>query len=180
MSAHLGRRSRRAVSAISGLALVSVVFFAVPASAGGSGRLGHLGGSVVGSAAPAVSDNACPTRFDPTGGEHQVFTGTVVHQGRPETLTVTTCVVWCHPGGRDLTPGTFVLQTQVGTLSGDVDGNLCTCALDIRFSMSLRITNGTGALSKAGGVLLLQGSFEGGTDTVDGVFTSNTTLTAGS
>ena len=179
MSGHLGRRSRRAVSAISSLALVSVVFFAVPASAGG-GRLNHLGGSVVGAAAPAVPDNACPTRFEPTGGEHQVFTETVVHQGRPETLTVTTCVVCCHPGGRDLTGGTFLLQTQVGTVSGDADGNLCSCALDIRFGMSLRITHGTGALSKANGVLLFQGSFEGGFETLDGVFTSNTTLTTGS
>src|ERR1700693_956050 len=124
MTAHIGRRSRRAVSAISSLALVSVVFFAVRGSAGGSGRLSHLGGSVIGAAAPAVPDDACPTRFEPTGGEHQVFTGTVVHQGRPEILTVTTCVVCCHPGGRDLT-GTFLLQTQVGTLSGDADGNLC-------------------------------------------------------
>lgn len=179
MTAHLGRRSRRAVSAISSLALVSVVFFAVPASAGGSGRLRHLGGSVIGAAAPAVPDNACPTRFEPTGGDHQVYTGTVVHQGQPEILTVTTCVVCCHPGGRDLT-GTFLLQTQVGTLSGDADGNLCTCAFDIRFGMSLRITHGTRALSKTDGVLLFQGSFEGGFDTVDGVFTSNTTLTAGS
>jgi hypothetical protein len=179
MTAHLGRRSRRAVSAISSLALVSVVFFAVPASAGGSGRLSHLGGSVIGAAAPAVPDNACPTRFEPTGGDHQVYTGTVVHQGQPEILTVTTCVVCCHPGGRDLT-GTFLLQTQVGTLSGDADGNLCTCAFDIRFGMSLRITHGTRALSKTDGVLLFQGSFEGGFDTVDGVFTSNTTLTAGS
>jgi hypothetical protein len=46
--------------------------------------------------------------------------------------------------------------------------------------MSLRITHGTRALSKTDGVLLFQGSFEGGFDTVDGVFTSNTTLTAGS
>lgn len=179
MTEHIGRRSRRAVSAISSLALVSVVFFAVPASAGGSGRLSHLGGSVIGAAAPAVPDDACPTRFEPTGGEHQVFTGTVVHQGRPEILTVTTCVVCCHPGGRDLT-GTFLLQTPVGTLSGDADGNLCTCASDIRFGVSLRITHGTRALSKTSGVLLFQGSFEGGFDTVDGVFTSNTTLTAGS
>ena len=179
MTEHIGRRSRRAVSAISSLALVSVVFFAVPASAGGSGRLSRLGGSVIGAAAPAVPDDACPTRFEPTGGEHQVFTGTVVHQGRPEILTVTTCVVCCHPGGRDLT-GTFLLQTPVGTLSGDADGNLCTCASDIRFGVSLRITHGTRALSKTSGVLLFQGSFEGGFDTVDGVFTSNTTLTAGS
>jgi hypothetical protein len=173
-----GRWVRRAVSTALSLALVSLVFVP-PASAGsGSGQLDHLAGTVVGSAAVAVPDAACPTRFEPTGGSRQDFSGSVVvRNGRAESLSVSVCVICCFPGGRSLT-GSFVLRTPGGTLTGDATGNLCTCELDLRFFMTLTVADGTHGLKKTRGDYMFQGSLEGGFSTVDGPFTSNTTLTA--
>jgi hypothetical protein len=172
-----GRRAQRVVLTTLSLALLSFTFV-TPAGAGSAyGKIGRLRGTVVGSASVAVPDAACPTLFAPTGGSRQVFAGAVVHQGRPEWLSVSVCVVCCFPGGRSLT-GSFILRTPGGTLTGAATGNMCTCQLDIRFVMTLTVAHGRRGLAKAHGDYAFQGSLAGGYSTVDGPFTPNTTLTA--
>lgn len=193
ITTNLGRRVRRAVLTILSLALASVAF-AMPADAAGSGRLAHLTGSVVGHAGPQVRDDACPVKI--VGFQHgmrDVFTGAVVHDDsrthdldrtassvrrhhRTETVTASVCVICCGPGGESLV-GTFTIETRGGTLTGDAQGSACSCAIPITFQLTLTVTHGTRRFTHHNGqVLMLQGSFEGGS-VFDGTFASNTTLT---
>ena len=153
---------------------------AAPASAGPN-HLGQLTGSVVGSAGTPVMSPACPgSEEDPTPpGPQQTFSGTVMHQGRPEQLVVVVCVVCCHPGGRSLN-GSFEIKTPGGTVTGTItDGHEgCPCNPGTSYDMNLVSGDGTRGLKKTDGTLHLNGTFAD-PDATEGAL-ANATLTVAS
>jgi hypothetical protein len=177
----------RAFVLVVGVLLVAAIPAAAPAHAYSTSNPNtypnNIIGTATGSATPITPMSApCSNPLqEGRTGLSQTFSVTLSAHPH-ETITANLCAlpfICCGPGEELL--GTFTLQTQHGSMTGEAEGFSCSClGPPLSWQIEMFVEQVTGELAGISDSLTLQGGFAGGLSADSGTLTNTTLASTGS